>query len=359
MTPAHQRLEIEWARANTLDPAGMVACSSGSAALRLAFEVYRANDAPRFERTGWDCVMSDYTMVMCARAVKDAGMIPRFIDCDDRLNLQTASGTCPDGEHTNALEHACAPNRVGAILAVHHHGRRCDMDAVASCARWRGFVWVVEDLAEAHGIRPHPLTDAACWSFYANKIVAGEEGGAVWFRDPDHAALARQLRSCGFTPAHDYTHTPRGFNWRLADCLAEKVLESLGRYHDRAPADGWGMRTGNKTMRRVIEGWYDYHCPAEWRMPAREAVWIYDLRIPGLTRDRMRDVVAALQAAGVAARYGFKPLSMQTEFWGVHMTGAHALRAYHEVFSLPVRPGETTEVDCRRAFSVIAEVLAK
>lgn len=38
---AHQRLELEWAKLHDLDPAGMVCCSSGTAALHLAFEALR------------------------------------------------------------------------------------------------------------------------------------------------------------------------------------------------------------------------------------------------------------------------------------------------------------------------------
>mgnify|MGYP000263818837 CR=1 FL=1 len=86
----------------------------------------------------------------------------------------------------------------------------------------------MEDRAEAHGVDfGDYIPDAACWSFYRNKIVAGEEGGAIAFKNPRHASVAKSLRSLGFTTSHDFYHVPRGHNYRLANCLAQLVLSSL------------------------------------------------------------------------------------------------------------------------------------
>lgn len=71
----YQLLERRWAEFNGLDPAGMVACSSGTAALHLALE------ALPVERV----FLPDLTMVACARAVVMAGLEPVFVDCDERL----------------------------------------------------------------------------------------------------------------------------------------------------------------------------------------------------------------------------------------------------------------------------------
>lgn len=75
---AYQRLEKEWAEFNGLDSAGMVACSSGTAALHLALEAFRLPP-------GSEVLVPDYTMVACPRAVAMAGLTPVFVDCDKRL----------------------------------------------------------------------------------------------------------------------------------------------------------------------------------------------------------------------------------------------------------------------------------
>lgn len=340
-TPAYIRLERAWAEFCGVDPAHMVVCSSGTAAGHLAWECLRN---PR--KT---VVMADWTMAMCARSVLLAGMVPAFVDVRDGDFLL-------DDEGLGGFLQSVRGYDTAGILVAHLHGRRQEMDPIIERARYHGCS-VVEDLCEAQGVPFDPRSDAAYYSFQRSKIVAGEEGGAVWFRDPAHANLARSLRSCGFTEAHDYTHIPRGVNARLADSLAEKVLESLRTYPDRRGGYDGTVFPGNATMRRVIEGWYDAHCPPEWKMPHRDAVWIYDLFIPGLTRDLMKDVVTALRVAGVEARYGFVPMTLTEEFSAPGTTGPNALSAYHEVFSLPVRPGTTTETDCRRAFEVVREVV--
>jgi len=289
----------------------VVACSSGTAALHLALE---ALGLP----AGSEVLVPDYTMVACPRAVALAGLTPVFVGCGPNLLMDLGS-----------LYDAVKAPDLSAIMTVHVYGRTVDGDHVetAAVAGPRPLA-IIEDMAELHGVRPHPATDAACWSFYRNKIVAGEEGGCVGFRSAAHAAKARRLRSLGFTDAHDYMHEPRGHNYRLADSLAGQVAWSLHRFDD------------NYRKRRVLERAYDDGCPREWRMPARQSPWVYDVRIPGLTREGQAAVVKGLNGMGVAARQGFKPMSWQPEFKGCRVVGTgEAARAAYEVLYMPLDPG--------------------
>lgn len=279
----HERLEREWAEYNCLEPAGMVACSSGTAALHLAIECLRLPPLS-------EVIVPDYTMIACPRAVTLAGCTPLLVGCNRHLLMESA------------LVKAVEPVTARAIMAVHVYGRVCDMDRVRHVRepyRWDG---VVEDLAEAHGVPPHAATDAACWSFYRNKIVAGEEGGAVYFRDVSVAKLARSLRNVGFTDAHDYTHVPRGHNYRLSNTHAGLILCSLHEVEQCL------------RRRREVEATYNELCPAGWRLPPRQAPWVYDLRIPGLSAAKQTEIVHELQEWGVAARHGFKLIHTQGEY---------------------------------------------
>lgn len=365
----YQLLETKWAEFNGLEPRNMVACSSGTSALHLALEAMQLPPAS-------EVLCPDLTMVACPRAIILAGLTPVFVDYGDDLLMDTSlvAGAIP---WNNAGEQ----DLVTACMWVSVYGRvdQNDRQYLADLCRQLGLKYI-EDLAEAHGVRPHPATDAACWSFYRNKIVAGEEGGAVWFRRIEHADRARQLRSLGFTAAHDFDHIPRGHNYRMSNLHAKYILNE---WDDDCP--GLAHRNGlscyaiNKLARREIEGWYDAVCPAEWRMPPRDAVWVYDLRLPfdwerdvrnprfGLpsytTVDR---VVAALNAEGIAARHCFKPMSRQEEFrkcrrvYSAAADGCEVSRADMAsagVVYLPVQPGVTTESDCQRAFAIIKEHL--
>lgn len=240
------------------------------------------------------------------------------------------------------------------LMAVHIYGRRLDMDRLARLAD-RFNCFLMEDSAEAHGVKPHSRTDAHCVSFYKNKIVAGEEGGAVWFRDPAHAAYARQLRNLGFTDAHDFNHVPRGCNYRLSNANALQII------HGRNGLDNYAL---NLKERRDIEGWYDdamvNECVGDL-MSRRDAPWVHDLRLPDWTKQC--NVVEALLAAGIQARHCFKPMKGQREFKdcrlltkmpsGMSMSNA----ASREIIYLPIQPSVTTLGDCRRAFEVIGRAL--
>lgn len=315
----YEELEVKFAEWNELDPTGMVACSSGTAALHLAFE---AMSLPLGSRV----IAPDLTMVACPRAVVLAGLVPEFVDCDDSLLLRPGD-VWDMGED-------------GGLLIVHTYGRRAKVGSLSVICR---HLRVIEDLAEAHGVRPSELTDAACFSFYKNKIIYGEEGGAVWFRDPEHARRARQLRSLGFTDAHDFTHIPRGHNYRMSNAHAKLILPSL------AEADQ------NLAKRRQIEQWYDARVPKEWHMPPRDVVWVYDLRIPGMVYAQQDNLVRGLNQRGVAARHAFKPMTTLDEWRGQQPVSPNALRLSQEVIYLPAYP-YLTEWDVTRIVNDLVEI---
>ena len=318
-----EQLEVAWSQFNDLDPAGMVACSSGTAALHLALESLRLPACS-------EVVVPDFTMIACARAVALAGLTPVFVDCDQRGLIDN-----------RLMQDEVLAKRPKAVMLVHVYGRQCAEIAAG--------VPVIEDLAEAHGVRPHGSTDAAAWSFYSNKIVCGQEGGAVWFRDPEHAKLARQLRSLGFTDRHDFWHLPRGANYRMSNVHAELVLKSLAQYPDNLKRrwDAWH--------------WYNDLCPWEWRLNKPDAPWVFDLRIPNLTPTQQYAAVDALNAVGIAARHPFRPCHRQQEFVGCRFVHAPDREPWSVALSrsrlyLPLTPGAVTPTSAAEAFRILKEV---
>ena len=300
----HEKLEADFASWMGYPSKNAVACSSGTAALHLALEV-RANGNPGY------ILVPDFTMVACARAVVLSGLSPRFVECDENLLITPKT-----------IDSAYTPD-VLAVMPVHVYGRRCNMQGIHALANLKG-IDVVEDLAEAHGIRPHPDTFAACWSFYQNKIVAGEEGGMVIFKDDYYANKARLLRCLGFTPQHDFTHVPRGHNYRMASSLARLVLKSLQKVDK------------NLAKRKQVEFWYDNEIPEENRMPARDVCWVYDIKVPTHAQNAL---VSGLNERGIQARYGFKPMSSLREFVQ-QSSSAHPVAETmgNQIIYLPVDP---------------------
>ncbi len=305
-----EELEHKWAEFCGCNPENVVGCSTGTSALHLAFEAMQL-------RPYSPVLVPELTMIACARAVAMAGLSPEFVDCGDDLLIDTK------------LIKSYVTRYTSAIMPVHIYGRRCNMEVISGIAKDYK-LRVVEDLAEAHGVKHHPNTDAACWSMYRNKIIAGEEGGIVVFKELKHAELARQLRSNGFVDpsAHNFIHIPRCNNYRMSNAHADLILKSLSFFEE------------NSADRRQIEEWYDVKIPSEWKMPSRDVVWVYDLRISGLQADQQAEVVQTLMGKKIAARHAFQPMSAQPEFAKMYKH-LNAYRLGREVIYMPVQPGMT------------------
>jgi len=321
----YQKLEVElekWTHCSN-----MVSCSSGTAALHLGLE---SLNLP----LGSEILVPDFSMIACPRAVVLSGHTPVFIDCDPQMNLDTD------------LVRLAITNKTRAIMLVHTYGRPICMDSVMSLA-YKYDLYVIEDLAEIHGKLPHGSTDVACWSFYKNKIVAGEEGGAVAFLEPEFATRARQLKNLGFTDEHNFIHIKRGHNYRMSNLHAQPIIESLRRFD------------ANIEERRTQVKLCDSLCPPEYLLPQRMFPWVYDLRIPEMSYEQQNKLVKTLVSAGIKARHAFKPNSSQPEFYQKNRCILHrewnSHRFSKEVIYLPLGSNPHFYKEIETAFEIITD----
>lgn len=312
MMETYERLEKTWGelvgRTETT-----VVCATGTAALHLALEAFSFP-------LGAEVIVPEYTMVACARAVTMAGLKPVFVDCNSDLLI-----------NPNLIMKKITSKTV-AIMPVHIYGRRCAMDQIIEIANEKN-LRVIEDCSEYHGGILHPSSDACCWSYYKNKIVAGEEGGVISFAvaDSENKATnyAKCLRSHGFGPNQDPYHIPRGLSARMSNHHATLILDSLNKL------------TENLVARKQVEGWYNEMMPTALRMPSRDVVWVYDVRLPA--RSDQRRIVRSLNQQGIPARYGFLPVSCQPEYRDVLLDTSRlkAFQASQQIIYLPVQPEMT------------------
>ena len=170
-----------------------VACSSGTAALELAYEVLDLGP-------GDEVAMPSLTFVAGANAARLRGIEPVLCDVIGRDDLTLD----PD-----SLARQVTP-ATRAVVLMHYGGHPCVPETVA-VARERGLA-VIEDAAHALGAAGEPGScgtwgDVACFSFFANKNLPLGEGGMLVTDDPALAERALRLRSHGMTSATWERHT--------------------------------------------------------------------------------------------------------------------------------------------------------
>jgi perosamine synthetase len=198
-------------------------------------------------------------------------------------------------------------------MAVHMYGHPCDMAAIGEIAKRRGLL-VIEDGAEAHGAeiegrRVGSFGDAACFSFYGNKILTTGEGGMVLCSDAELAKKLRLLRDQGFEEPR-FVHNVMGYNYRLTNLQAAIGLAQTEKITEKVE------------KKREIARWYaealgdspDVTLP--WEAPgAKNVYWMYGVKLGD--RFRRRDaVMTQLKEKGIETRAFFCPMHLQPVFAG-------------------------------------------
>jgi dTDP-4-amino-4,6-dideoxygalactose transaminase len=275
--PYVEKFEKAWAKRNQRKYG--VACSSGTTALTIAL---RACGIKKGDRV----IVPEFTMVATAWAVNYVGATPVFVDCDDKLNINPEK----------LKEKLATTKNVRAVIPVSVYGRRYSgavTTAIKNHNKNHQRVWVIEDLAEAHGTLPRG--DIACYSLFGNKILSSGEGGICLTSDTKLAELMAWYRSMCFNKEHTFLHPDIGYNFRMTNLQAAVALAQVER------------TTEILEKRAKIEKWYNKYLPKHIQMPKRDVLWMYDINLG----NRRNKVMKRLKERGVDTRYFFKPMSMQ------------------------------------------------
>jgi perosamine synthetase len=193
-----------------------IALANGTVALHLLFVAHEIG-------VGDEVIVPDLTFVATAAAVVHAGASPVLVDVDPITG-------CIDPE---LVERAITP-RTRAIVAVHLFGHPADMVALRAVAKRRNVV-LLEDAAEAHGARLEGITvgglgDAACFSFYGNKLITTGEGGCITTNNDVLAGRVRFLKDHAMSRERRYWHPEVGFNYRMTNLQAALGCAQVERF---------------------------------------------------------------------------------------------------------------------------------
>ncbi|MEV0041674.1 DegT/DnrJ/EryC1/StrS family aminotransferase, partial [Streptomyces sp. NPDC050804] len=263
---------------------------------------------------GDEVIVPEFTMIASAWAVTYTGATPVFVDCGDDLNIDVS------------LIEEKITRRTKVILPVHIYGRRCDMDRIMELAHEYN-LRVVEDSAEAHGVRP--VGDIACFSLFANKIITAGEGGVCLTDDGRLAEQMAHLRAMAFTKDHSFLHKKLAYNFRMTSMQAAVALAQTERLDTI-------LATRREIERRYDEGLRGID--GITTMPPRDVLWMYDVRAE--RREELRDFLAA---EGIETRVFFKPMSRQPGYYDADWPSLNASRFSEDGFYLPTHTGLTEE----------------
>jgi len=223
MGPVTARFEDELCAFFGVDHA--LAVTNGTAALHLAAAALGIGP-------GDEVICPSLTFVASAAAMRHAGATVKLADA-----TSTDDFSLDPREITRLLT-----PRTKAIVVMHYGGYASPMDEIVRIARQHD-LFVIEDAAHAPGARLEgaalgSIGDAGCFSFFPNKNMTTGEGGAVVFRQAEHAERARLLRSHAMTTltwdrhrghSTSYDVLDVGFNYRIDEIRAALGISQLAR----------------------------------------------------------------------------------------------------------------------------------
>jgi len=312
--PNVRALESEWA--SYCDAPHAIGVGNGTEALSLALKGLGIGP-------GDEVITVAFTFIASVECIYHVGATPVLVDIDPDT-------FCISPEK---LAEAITP-RTRAVIPVHLYGHPADMDRADAAIGDRDDIVVLEDAAQAHGARYKgarcgSLGDAAAFSFYLSKNLAGYgEGGMITAADDAVSDRIRKLRVHG--SAERYCHDLIGYNSRLDELQAAVLRIKLRRLDEWNEARRQHAARYTEQLADVVQ----VPTAADW---AEHVYHVYTIRSP------QRDAIAdALEAADIGHAVHYRiPVHLQAAVSELGM-GPGSLpeteRASEEVLSLPMYP---------------------
>jgi dTDP-4-amino-4,6-dideoxygalactose transaminase len=332
-----------------------LAVNSATAGLHLALEALGIGP-------GDEVITTTHTFTATAEVVRYLGADVKLVDID-------AATLCIDPA---AIERAVTA-KTRAIIPVHYGGLAADMPAILEIARRHGLK-VVEDAAHALPATSDGqligtlASDAAVFSFYANKTITTGEGGMVVTRSPQLAQRMRTMRLHGMSrdafdrftakvPSWYYEIVAPGFKYNLTDIAAAIGIHQLAR------AEAFQAR------RAAIAARYDgalaglpIVTPPKAPPGERHAWHLYSIRLADAAPIGRDALIERLFASGIGCSVHYIPLHLQP-YWrdryGLEASAfPNSQHAYERMLSLPIYT-RMSDADVDRVAAAVRLALAQ
>ena len=270
-----------------------ISVSSGSSAIDILTEALDFDEKD-------EVVVPDFTIISTVSNLMRKGVRLRLIDADPLTWSMDSSSA------VNQIS-----NQTRAIFPVHIYGLATDMDPILNKGREKEIL-VIEDAAEALGVnyKGKPcgsLGDSSIFSFYANKIVTGGEGGAICTDDSLLADRVRFLRNLAFEKTERFVHNEIAWNSRwngLSASLARSQLLRLDKIVERKKEIAGIYLDG-------LQGhpWFQFQPQATEY--SENVFWVFGLLLNSESPYSANQFREALKVKGIDSRRFFCPIHLQ------------------------------------------------
>lgn len=222
-------------------------------------------------------------------------------------------------------------------MPVHVLGNMCDVLRLRTIAAKYGLP-VIEDTTEALGstYAGEPAgrsSDIGVFSFNGNKIISTGGGGVIVTDDEALAKRAKHLSTQAKPDPMEYFHDEIGYNYRLVNVLAAIGVAQM----EQLPGIIERKRAMDAYYRERLSGVGDVRFQEV--LPAcAPNCWLFTM-----ATDRMRELLAYLNDAGVQSRPFWVPMNQLPMFAGAQYltVGDRSARVFETAISIPSSAGLT------------------
>jgi perosamine synthetase len=285
--------QMEQALAKRISVDHCVAVSSGTKAIDV---VVSAIDVGRHD----EVVAPATTIISTVSEAAKRGAQLKIVDVDSDSWCMSVSQTL---EEMN-------PN-TKAVVPVHLFGLAVDLDPILTKAR-ENDIFVLEDAAEALGLNYKgapcgSFGDAGVFSFYANKVVTGGEGGAIATTSSELASRFRSFRNLCFDPNERFVHHDLGTNARMPSMTAALVTSQLQRLTSL-------VEKKRAIGARYLEGLAGHpwiQLPLKKTSTSENVFWVFGFKLLADSPFDAPRLATLLRAQGIDTRRFFFPIHLQ------------------------------------------------
>jgi perosamine synthetase len=196
-------------------------------------------------------------------------------------------------------------------LPVHTYGLPVDIDPLVSSTSNHN-VLIIEDSAEALGVeykgkKAGSLGDAATFSFYANKIVTGGEGGMISTNDSNLALKLRNMRTLNFRNNARFISDELGWNSRIHGLSAALIYSQFNRLDSI-------VKLKQEIAGRYLAGlaghpWFTFQ--ANQTSYSENTYWVFGVFLNSDAPYNAGELQIILRELGIDSRRFFCPMHLQ------------------------------------------------